>query len=184
MSFIDRLRSFRTKQTRIVKISWLGLDHAGKSTIIKRITQGIFSEESNRTLGLNVDQFTSESVKFLSWDVGGQIAFRDSLWNDYVVGSAGIIFVVDSTDVNRFIEARQELWKYIITNPKIHQVPILIIANKQDLPAAKSAGEVARALNLQKVIDRSYAIFPTSAATGFNLNDAIDWLRQRITEKL
>jgi len=61
---------------------------------------------------------------------------------------------------------------------------MLILANKQDLPAARSAGEVARSLDLHKVTKQSYAIVPVSAASGFNLEDALEWLRQRITEQL
>lgn len=184
MSFLSKLRSFMKKQKQTVKVSWVGLDYAGKSTIIKRVTQGIFTDDTKRTLGLNVDEFESENIKFVCWDIGGQTVFRDSLWDAYISGSSGIIFVVDSADPNRFDEARKELWRYVIDNAKVGDIPILILANKQDLPEAKSAGEVARALDLHKVIDHSYAIVPTSAASGFNVDDALEWLRQRITEQL
>jgi len=184
MSFLKRLRSFVQKKSQTVKVSWVGLDYAGKSTIIKRVTQGVFSEDTKRTLGLNVDEFESDSIKFVCWDIGGQTVFRDSLWDAYISGSSGIIFVVDSADPPRFDEARRELWRYVIDNEKVGEIPILILANKQDLPEARSAGEVARALDLHKVINHSYAIVPTSAASGFNVDDALEWLRQRITEKI
>ena len=89
---------------------------------------------------------------------------------------------MDSADPDRFEEAQRELWKYVIENHSIGDIPILILANKQDLPEAKSAGEVARALDLHKLTKHSYAIVPTSAQSGFNLEDALEWLRQRITE--
>ena len=97
MSFLKRLKTFMGKKSKqTVKVSWIGLDYAGKSTIIKRVTQGLFSDDTKRTLGLNVDEFESEGIKFVCWDIGGQTVFRDSLWESYISGSSGIIFVVDS----------------------------------------------------------------------------------------
>jgi len=89
-----------------------------------------------------------------------------------------------SSDKNRFEEARSELWKYVLDNDKVKNIPILVLANKQDLENAASAGEVARSLNLHKVTTHSYAIVPTSAKTGFNVEEGLEWLRQRVTEKL
>lgn len=184
MSFIAKLRAKLAKEKLSVKISWLGLDHAGKTTIVKRITSGVFDDSTFRTLGMNVDEFTSGKVKFISWDIGGQEAFRESLWESYMAGSMGIVYVIDSTDRDRFIEAHTELWKYVLDNDRVKNIPILVLANKQDLQDAASAGEVARALSLHKVTTHSYAIVPTSAKTGFNIEEGLEWLRQRVTEKL
>jgi small GTP-binding protein len=133
---------------------------------------------------MNVDEFSSGNVRFISWDIGGQQAFRESLWESYMAGSMGIVYVIDSAERTRFIEAKIELWKYVLDNPRVHNIPILVLANKQDLESAASAGEVARALNLHKVTTHSYAIVPTSAKTGFNVEEGLEWLRQRVTEKL
>lgn len=184
MSFINRLRNLVAKQRRTVKVSWLGLDRAGKTTLLTRVTQGVFQEDTVRTLGMNVDEFRSGDVSFVSWDIGGQVSFRSTLWESYMSGSMGVIYVVDSADLDRFTEARTELWTYVIDNQKVENIPILILANKQDLENAASAGEVARALDLHKVTMHSYAIMPTSAKTGFNIEEALEWLRQRITEKI
>ena len=97
-------------------------------------------------------------------------------------GSTGIIFVVDATNNDRFTEARQELWKHILNTYHINHIPILVLVNKQDLPNARSTGEVARALELHKITNRPFAILPTSAVSGFNLNHALDWLSQRIID--
>ncbi len=184
MSFLARLRAKFAKEKLTVKIAWLGLDHAGKTTIVKRITTGIFDSSTFRTLGMNVDEFSSGNVKFVSWDIGGQEAFRESLWESYMAGSMGIVYVVDSADRDRILEAKGELWKYVLDNEKVDNIPILVLANKQDLENAASAGEVARGLNLHKVTTHSYAIVPTSAKTGFNVEEGLEWLRQRVTEKL
>jgi small GTP-binding protein len=184
MSFLQRLAKQRQRQKQIVKLAWLGLDFSGKTTIINKVTSGEFSELTKRTLGMNVDEFYSEGIKFVSWDIGGQISFRSTLWESYMSGAMGIVFVVDSAVEKRFGEARNELWKYIFENDKVTNIPILILANKQDLPEAKNAGEIARALDLHKVTKHSYAIFPTSAKTGLNLEEALEWIRQRIMDLL
>ena len=174
-----------------MKVAWLGLDYAGKTTLIQKVATGTFNEGTKRTLGMNVDEFTvasgeADSVKFISWDIGGQITFRQALWNSYMSGSMGIIFVIDSSSPERFTEAQEELWKYVLDNPSVksNSVPILILANKQDLPTSRNAGEIARALKLHTVTNQSYAIFPCSAKTAFNLEEALEWLRQRIVESL
>ena len=72
----------------------------------------------------------------------------------------------------------------MIQNKEVHKIPILILANKQDKENAATAGEVARSMMLHKVEDHSYAILPTSAANGFNVMEALEWIRQRLTEKI
>ncbi|MFW9993812.1 MAG: ADP-ribosylation factor family protein [Candidatus Odinarchaeota archaeon] len=184
MSFFSRLKDIWAKQSLTVKVSWIGLDRAGKTTIIRRITSGEFEEGTKRTLGMNVDEFKSGGIRFVAWDIGGQVTFRDALWDAYISGSMGLVYVIDAAAPDRFPEAKAELWKFVINNPKVHGIPILILANKQDLPEAKSAGQVARSLDLHIVTHHSYAIVPTSAKSGFNVEEAMEWLRQRITEKI
>ena len=181
MSFLSRLTAMRMKQKRTVKVVWLGLNFSGKTTILQRVTEGMFDEHTRRTLGMNVNEFDSQGIRMVCWDVGGQDIFRSTLWSSYMSGSQGIIFVIDSADIDRAEEAKKELWKYVLANPSVtSRIPILILANKQDLPTALNAGEIARRMDLHKVFNHSYAIFPTSANTGFNLDEALEWLRQRI----
>lgn len=71
-------------------------------------------------------------VNFLVWDVGGQEKLRP-LWKSYTRCTDGIIFVVDSCDTERLEEAKMELTK-TVRSPDNAGVPILILANKQDLP--------------------------------------------------
>lgn len=71
-------------------------------------------------------------VNFLVWDVGGQEKLRP-LWKSYTRCTDGIIFVVDSCDTERLEEAKMELTR-TARSPDNASVPILILANKQDLP--------------------------------------------------
>ena len=65
------------------------------------------------------------------WDVGGQKAIR-LLWRHYYLNTNGIIFVVDSANPERLQEARESL-KTFETEEELLDVPILILANKNDL---------------------------------------------------
>ncbi|MFX1254345.1 MAG: ADP-ribosylation factor family protein [Promethearchaeota archaeon] len=182
---MSRLRRTIAKKQLTVKVSWVGLDHAGKTTIIRRLTSNEFNDAvDQRTLGMNVDEIRTGNVKMVTWDIGGQETFRDSLWLSYMEGSMGVVFVVDSADYKRFPETKREIWKYVIENKRITNIPILILANKQDLEGAHTVGQIARYLCLYKVFNHSYAIFPTSAVTGFNLEEALEWLHQKIMDKL
>lgn len=76
--------------------------------------------------------FLIAGVNFLVWDVGGQEKLRP-LWKSYTRCTDGIIFVVDSCDTERLEEAKMELTR-TARSPDNASVPILILANKQDLP--------------------------------------------------
>ena len=163
----------------------MGLDRAGKTSLIRRITEGEFNTNITRTMGMNVDKIRVESDKNLelvSWDVGGQIHFRNTLWSSYMQNTSAIIFVVDSSNEERFDEAREEIWKYILgeDGQQFDDIPLLVLANKQDLSTAVNPGVLANALDLHKIKRASFMIMPVSALTGFNVIEALDWLADRI----
>lgn len=85
----------------------------------------------------------------MMWDVGGQDKLRP-LWRSYTRCTDGIIFVVDSTKADRLEEAKLELLKVCKTH-KHTQVPILILANKQDLPVALEVNKMETYLGLTEL---------------------------------
>lgn len=104
------------------------------------------------TVGFNVETVTYKNVKFNVWDVGGQDKIRP-LWRHYfsgglieeprnieeeglmedMIGTQGLIFVIDSNDRARIDEARQELHR-IILDREMKEALLLVFANKQDVP--------------------------------------------------
>ncbi|NHJ85546.1 MAG: GTP-binding protein [Asgard group archaeon] len=172
MSFLARL--FRQKKQ--FKIAVVGLDSAGKTTMLNflRFEKNI---ETLPTIGVNVEVLQRENVNMSIFDLGGQLHFR-TLWGTLMKGSSAIIFVIDSSDRERIEEAKNELWK-VLMDPLYPDAPLLIVANKQDKEGAMSIEELIRACDLdqpEKVGNRSWHIQPTVATTGQGVEEAIKWI--------
>ena len=86
---------------------------------------------------------------------------------DYT-GTQGIIYVVDSNDLERTSDAREEL-HHMLTDPELQNAPLLVLANKQDLPHALSASELTDRLALNGVRDRQWFIQGSCAVSGDGL---------------
>jgi ADP-ribosylation factor 1/2 len=91
-------------------------------------------------------------------------------------------FFYDSNDGTRVKEARDELWK-ILESPELNGAVILVLANKQDLPNALSADEIATGLELNKITTHPWKVQGTCAHSGEGLEEGFDWLADRIKEK-
>lgn len=119
---------------REMRILMLGLDAAGKTTILYKLKLNQ-SVTTIPTVGFNVETVQYKNVKFNVWDVGGQDKIRP-LWRHYYTGTQGLVFVVDSQDRDRIDEARQELHR-IIGDREMREALLLVFANKQDLPGGE-----------------------------------------------
>ena len=107
-------------------------------------------------------------------DVSGQDRLR-SFWRHYYHGTTGVVFVVDSHDVERLPIARKELHGILKEEELAHAV-LLIVANKMDLPRAVSVEQLRVALDLQALGDRVLHIQPAVAQTGKGLKEGLFWL--------
>ena len=83
-------------------------------------------------------------------------------WRHYFERTDGLVFVVDSNDRDRMGEVRDELWR-LLNEPQLIRVPVLVLANKQDLPGALSGSAVADALGLMAIRSRPWFIQATCA---------------------
>lgn len=94
-----------------------------------------------------------------------------------------IVFVVDSVDVERMEEAKMELMR-TAKSPDNSQVPILILANKQDLPGARDPKEIEKHLGLHELgTGHLYHVQPACAITGEGLDDGLDILYEMIHKR-
>ncbi|XP_078366570.1 ADP-ribosylation factor 6-like [Oculina patagonica] len=161
---------FGNKEMRILM---LGLDAAGKTTILYKLKLGQ-SVTTIPTVGFNVETVSYKNIKFNVWDVGGQDKIRP-LWRHYYNGTQGLIFVVDCADLDRIDEARTELHR-IVNDREMKDALVLIFANKQDLPDAIKPHELQERLNLTKLRDRNWFVQPSCATSGDGLYEGLTWL--------
>ena len=151
------------------------LDSAGKTTVLYQLHGGE-RIDTEPTLGFNVEIVEHDGVRMTVWDLGGQEKIREC-WKKYFLQAHGLIFVVDSSDPQRFAEAKGELQK-ILRNPDIKDtVPLLVYANKQDSPLAYNAAKMADELDLSRTeLTRPKSVQGANAITGEGLKEGLTWL--------
>jgi ADP-ribosylation factor-like protein 3 len=155
----------------------LGLDNAGKTTILKNLCNEDPTETSP-TRGFNVKTVQADSFKFNVWDIGGQKAIRQ-YWDNYYENTDALVWVVDCADEARLEETSFELTQ-ILGDTKMSNVPVLVFANKQDLATALDPDRVTVALDLHQIRNHPWQIQGCSALTGKGLDDGLRWLVQAI----
>lgn len=171
--FFSRVFSalFGSKEVRILI---LGLDNAGKTTILYRLQVGEPVGQTVPTIGFNVETLQYKNIKFQVWDLGGQTSIRP-YWRCYYPNTDAIIFVVDSADTERLKIARQELMA-MLEEEELKDAILLVFANKQDMKGALKAQDVSEALGLTTIRNRQWSIQETSATNGRGLFEGFDWL--------
>merc|ERR1712071_213955 len=170
-------RLFGKKEMRILMV---GLDAAGKTTILYKLKLGEVVT-TIPTIGFNVETVEYKNITFTVWDVGGQNKIRP-LWRHYYQGTNGVIFVVDSSDRDRVEDAREEL-AGLLSSDEMRDAVLLVFANKQDLPQAMPAAEITEKLGLNTVRNRQWFIQSACATTGDGLYEGLDWLSRTVAGK-
>lgn len=171
LSFSKIFRGLIAKQD--VRILMVGLDAAGKTTILYKLKLGEIVT-TIPTIGFNVETVEYKNIKFTVWDVGGQDKLR-SLWRHYFQSTSGVIFVVDSNDRERIGQAKDELHKMLLED-ELRDAVLLVFANKQDLPHAMPCSEITEKLGLRQLRQRHWYIQGACAHSGEGLYEGLDWL--------
>lgn len=171
---------------REMRLLMVGLDAAGKTTILYKLklgeivttipTIGKATVPSGLTVavGFNVESVEYRGVVFTVWDVGGQDKIRP-LWRHYYQNTQGLIFVVDSNDRERVSDARDELLR-MLNEEDLRDAAILIFANKQDLPNAMPVAQIIEEMSLSSLTNRQWHVEATCATTGEGLYEGLGWL--------
>lgn len=127
------------------KVSFVGSGGVGKSTLL-RLLFGKEPAPGGYTPTINVAVDSSETIQFgtflcVIWDFAGQAVFQD-LWSFYFSGTDVIFLVTDSSFRN--VMQTKSLLRNI--RKEAPAVPLVIIANKQDLPESMKADKIQRLL--------------------------------------
>jgi len=163
-----------------MRILMVGLDAAGKTTILYKLKLGEVVT-TIPTIGFNVETVEYKNISFTVWDVGGQDKIRP-LWRHYYQNTQGLIFVVDSNDRDRAEDAKEELNK-MLNEDEMRDAVLLVFANKQDLPNAMTAAEVTEKLGLHNMRNRQWFIQSACATTGDGLYEGLDWMSRTLSSK-
>ena len=155
----------------------LGLDGVGKTATFLKLTN-VRHGTTIPTIGFHVETIKFNYRKFTLWDIGGTDCLRP-LWKNYLhANTDALIFMVDASDRDRIVECAEEIQK-VINNPNLNSIPILVLANKQDLPNVMSSDEIVEKLGL-KLFNNRYHIQETSVYSHIELERGINWLTNEI----
>ena len=154
--------------TATIKIITLGDTSVGKTSVLVRFTENTFSPTMMSTMGIDSKARTithaGRSYRVQVWDTAGQEKFRTISYTFYNRAD-GILLIYDVTDPNSLQHVTS--WMAQIRERAKKDVAITLIGNKTDLADSQdfSSGErLASSYNIK--------VFPTSAKTGVNIEDA------------
>ncbi|GAB1602239.1 ADP-ribosylation factor 3-like [Argonauta hians] len=158
---------------RDVRIILLGLDAAGKTTILYRLKLGELVT-TIPTIGFNVETIEYRDISLTAWDIGSRDKLRP-LFRHYYKGTDAVVFVIDSADRERLDELSFDVIRPAFLAEELSSAVFLFLANKQDLPDAMTVEEITDKLSL-KNLKHIWNIMPVSALTDQGLTEALDWL--------
>ena len=180
MGFIlSKILDFFSRSRNNFKIIILGIQNAGKTTILYRLSIGQLVK-TTPTIGSNVEEISYNNVKLQAWDLGGQESTR-SMWNIYYANTDAVIYVIDTHD-ETYDDSKAQFYK-LLENETLKNAVILIYANKQDLPGAKNVSDIIRIYELDTIKDHIWHIQPCSAQTGEGLITGMKWLSDQLVFK-
>lgn len=134
------------------------------------------------TVGLNIGQIDIHGIRLSFWDLGGQQELQ-SLWDKYYQESHALIYVIDSNDRDRMDESR-DVFARTICNDHLSGVPLLVLANKQDLPDCMGVREIKPVFQQSgmQIGRRDCLVMPVSALTGEGVDEGIRFLVDAIKQ--
>ncbi|KAK9007733.1 hypothetical protein GQ457_03G003670 [Hibiscus cannabinus] len=196
-AFLNWLRSLFFKQE--MELSLIGLQNAGKTSLVNVIATGGYSEDMIPTVGFNMRKVTKGNVTIKLWDLGGQPRFR-SMWERYCRAVSAIVqffqwyvvfistadyfllglsaiysYVVDAADNDNLSVSRRELHD-LLSKPSLSGIPLLVLGNKIDKSEALSKENLTDQMGLKSITDREVCCFMISCKNSTNIDMVIDWL--------
>lgn len=160
-----------------LEVTIVGLQASGKTSLVNVLGSDQWSEDVVPTVAFNLRQVRKGNVTMKVWDVAGQPKFR-SMWDRYCRGADAIVYVVDAADAKSIPTATAELHS-LLSLPALAAVPLLVLANKNDLPGALGVDDLIRQMRLGEIRSRVVSCYSTSNKTKHNLDIVLAWLTQR-----
>ncbi|XP_072556355.1 ADP-ribosylation factor-like protein 13B isoform X2 [Paramormyrops kingsleyae] len=171
---------------RKVTLLMVGLDNAGKTATVRGI-QGENPEDVAPTVGFSKMDLKQGKFEVTIFDLGGGKRIR-GIWKNYYAESYGVVFVVDSSDIQRIQETKDTMAE-VLRHPRIAGKPVLVLANKQDRDGALAEADIIEHLSLEKLVNENKClcqIEPCSAVIGYgkkmdkSIKNGLNWLLNNI----
>ena len=124
-----------------ITVSIFGLNNAGKTCILHALS-GNYDFDCVPTIGFAQQNMMYDNTKLTIYDLGGNPKFR-SVWERYYAYIFGFLYVIDSSDREKFDESKDTLEK-ILSHPMMAGKPYVIIANKQDIDGCATKDEIRK----------------------------------------
>jgi small GTP-binding protein len=161
------------------KICMLGTLAVGKTSLVRRFIEGIYSEGYQTSIGVKVDKKSvreaGQEVKLVLWDIFGEDRFQ-KVQASYWRGMFGYLLVADGTRRNTLDEALALNQR--VTNTGL-KVPAILLVNKADLADQWEIGDD----RLAQLTQGGWEIMRTSAKTGENVDAAFSRLTLKMLGK-
>ncbi|KAM3935012.1 ADP-ribosylation factor-like protein 13B isoform 2-T2 [Leptodactylus fuscus] len=173
---------------RKVTLVMVGLDNAGKTATVKGI-QGESPQDVAPTVGFSKADIRQGRFDITMFDLGGGKQIR-GIWKNYYAESYGVVFVIDSSDVDRMEETKETVAE-VLRHPRIAGKPVLVLANKQDREGAMAEADIIEYLSLEKLVNDNKClcqIEPCSAVLGYgkkidsHIRKGLNWLLEIIAK--
>ncbi|SJX61629.1 related to ARL1-ADP-ribosylation factor [Sporisorium reilianum f. sp. reilianum] len=161
-----------------LEICVVGLQAAGKTSLVNLLSSGQFADEMVPTVGFNMRKVRSGNTTLKVWDIGGQPRFR-SMWERYCRGVSAIVFVVDSTQSSSAWSVATEELHALIERPHLAGVPLLVLATKNDIKGAARVDDVIKVMKLDTIANREVSCYSISSKNQINIDVTLKWLVAR-----
>ncbi|KAG7518178.1 ADP-ribosylation factor 9 [Solea senegalensis] len=170
-------------QPRGTQVLVLGLEGAGKSSLLHCLATGSLELDLQPTQGLNAVSINREDMHLELLEIGGKEELRP-YWQKYMSRALLLVFVVDSSDAQLFPVAKGHLHELLASDPCL---PLMVLANKQDLPGACSITDLHDALSLSEAGDRKIFLIGAHLKKGeaelsSGVQDARELIMQMVCE--
>mmetsp|Transcript_32266 Transcript_32266/g.55773 ORF Transcript_32266/g.55773 Transcript_32266/m.55773 type:complete len:179 (+) Transcript_32266:38-574(+) len=167
---------FGHSKLKEMNVLMVGMDAAGKTTILYKLRPwGKEVKALIPTIGFNIETLEYGMFNFTVWDEGGNRRHPSRLL-PYYQATQALIFVIDSVDPDNLGEAVGELQR-LLNDEALRDVPLLVWANKSDLPNTMSLAEITDELGLSAIRMRNWNILRCCALTGEGLQEGLEWLQ-------
>lgn len=161
------------------KICMLGAFAVGKTSLVRRYVQNLFSDKYLTTVGVKIDKkpvsVKGRSVDLILWDIYGEDDFQ-AVRPSYLRGASGCLLVVDGTRRYTLDTAYALLTR---TQETVGHIPVIFVFNKSDL---MDAWEIEPA-RLDALENQGAVVIRTSAKEGAGVESAFTTLAEMMLEE-